>query len=118
MLEKDEWFLFHTETAFLVAENDVEGVLAPVGVDVVFFEGGGQDFMAGVFHADAEGFEDFDRRGVAGCVDAGGVVLLRLHGVAERLGGLLGEWLAVAAGGCVVGGRGGVAGVAFAVEQR
>lgn len=42
----------------LIAEYNVEGVLLWVGVDVVFFEGGGEDFLARVGHADAEGFED------------------------------------------------------------
>ena len=85
LLEQDEWFFFHAEAAFLVAEDDVEGVLAPVGVDVVFLESGGEDFVTGVFHADAELLEDLNRRSLAARVHTGSVVL-GLKRVTERLG--------------------------------
>ena len=60
LLEQDERLLLQTETALLVAVDNVEGVLAPIGVDVVFLERRGEDLVAGIFHADAEGFEDVD----------------------------------------------------------
>lgn len=62
----------------MIAVDDVEGVVLPVGVDVVFFEGGGQDFLARVFHADAEGFEDFDAGGGAGTAARGWLFFLLL----------------------------------------
>ena len=60
LLEQDEGFLFQSEATFLVAVNDVQSVLPPVGVDIVFFERGGEYFVARIFHADAERFEDVD----------------------------------------------------------
>lgn len=39
LFEEEQRFFFQAETALLVAMNDVEGVLAPVVVNVVAFEG-------------------------------------------------------------------------------
>ena len=39
LFEEEKRFLFQAEAALLVAVDDVEGVLAPVVVDVVAFEG-------------------------------------------------------------------------------
>lgn len=74
LFEQNQRLFPQAEAALLVAVDDVEGVVFPVGVDVVFFEGGGEDFFAGVFHADAEGFEDFDAGGVGAGARGGGVV--------------------------------------------
>lgn len=60
LLEQNERFLFQAQTALLIPINNVESVLPPVGVDVVLFERCREDFMTRVFHADAEGFENFD----------------------------------------------------------
>ena len=38
LFEEEQRFFFQAEAAFLVAVDDVEGVLAPVIVDVVAFE--------------------------------------------------------------------------------
>lgn len=39
LFEEEQGFFFQAEAALLVAVHDVEGVLAPVVVDVVAFEG-------------------------------------------------------------------------------
>lgn len=87
LFEQLERFLVEAQTALLVAVDDVERILTPGRVDVVFLERGGEDFVAGVVDADAELFDD---------VDAGGLAL----GVAvwRRFVGLAG--LAVGAGEC------------------
>ena len=112
LLEQDQRLLFQTQTALLVAVDDVEGVLAPVGVDVVFLERGGEDFVAGIFHADAEGFEDVDRGVVVAAAAATRV------GRRGRVRGVVGGGGADFAGrvssraGHGAGGRGGTAALA------
>ena len=54
-------------------------------MDVVLFQRSGEDFVAGVVHADAEGFEDFNGRPAA----AGAAALV--SGVSAARGG--GGWV-------------------------
>ncbi len=114
LFEQNKRLLPQAETALLVAVDDVEGVVFPVGVDVVFFEGGGEDFFAGVFHADAEGFEDFDAGGVRAGARGWGVVGWCGLGL-RLLCGLVGVAAGIA---LVVWGWGGVGAVALRGEGR
>ena len=66
LLEEDERSLVQAQTALLVPVDDVQGVLPPIGCDVVFLERHGQDLVAGVVDGHAEGLEYLDlgvRRG-------------------------------------------------------
>ena len=70
VFEERERLLLEPDTALLVPVDDVERVLAPVGLDVVFAQGGREDLVARIFETDAEGFEDFNggrRVGWGGC---------------------------------------------------
>lgn len=62
LLEEDQRPLVQTQTALLVAVDNVECVLAPVCCDVVLLEGHGEDFVAGVVDGHAEGLEYLDLR--------------------------------------------------------
>lgn len=66
LLEEDERFLFESQTAFLIAVDNVKRILPPVGLYIVLSQCSGEDFMAWVFHADTEGFEYFYLRITAG----------------------------------------------------
>lgn len=57
LLEEYQRFLSQAQAAFLITVDDVERVLPPIGVDVVFFERSGEHFLTGVIHADTEGLE-------------------------------------------------------------
>jgi hypothetical protein len=60
LFEQHEGFLFQTQAAFLVAVDNVKGVLAPVVLNVVSLESYRQDFVTGVFDAYAERLENLN----------------------------------------------------------
>lgn len=93
LLKQEQRFLFQSQTAFLVAVHNVQGVLSPIVRNIIslerlFDEIRGivypsmrawtyhrKDDPAGIVDADAEGFEDFD----LGVVSGGGNGLVVLH---------------------------------------
>lgn len=54
LLEQDQRFLLQSQAALLVAVDNVQRILPPVGVDVVLLQRGRKHFVARVFHADPE----------------------------------------------------------------
>jgi hypothetical protein len=86
LFKQNKWFLIESQTPFLITMHNIKCVLPPISIDIVFFERHGEDFVAGVFDGDAEGFEDFDlwvfsrrgwwMRGGGGSGCGGGVGLL------------------------------------------
>ena len=49
LLEEEQRFFFQAKAALLVAMDDIEGVLAPVVVDVVAFESLREDLLVNVY---------------------------------------------------------------------
>jgi hypothetical protein len=60
LFEQHKWFFFQAQAAFLIAVNNVKGVLAPIVLDVVSLKSYRQDFVTGVFDAYAERLENLD----------------------------------------------------------
>ena len=85
LFEKYKRLLLQSKTSLLIAKDDIQGVILPIGVDVVFLEGRRENLFAWVIHGDAEGFEDFDWVGVVG---------LAVFGL-----WLLGGWVVIVASG-------------------
>ena len=60
LLEQHQRLLLQPQTSFLISMHDIQCVLSPIVVDLVALKRHGEHFVARVFYADAEGFEDFD----------------------------------------------------------
>lgn len=103
LLEEDERSLVQAETALLVSVHNVQGVLPPIGCDVVFLERHRQDLVAGVVDGHAEGLEYLDLR-----IRRGGLLRARrgLHAVRSGAAGERRVAVPVAVAVAVVGGGG------------
>lgn len=85
LLEQDQRFLLQPQTPLLIAIDDVQRVVLPIGNDVVLFESCWQHLFAGVLHRYSERFEYFHARAAPGVLGLVGL----LRGLRLLLLGLL-----------------------------
>jgi len=94
----------------LIAIDDIQRVLPPIGINVVLFQRCREDFVTRIFHADTERLEDLDGWGLAVTTAATRgrrVVLWIITKTTSAAGGGARSWGWVAAIG-VAGEKGGV----------